>query len=490
MRRRLVRNGLLLAGTQSVLRLFSLAFQAYLTRLAGAQAMGLFALAQSVNLLAATFASSGLSLAVTRLCAENPKQQGKIVQKAMLLALLLGLSAAFFLFAFAPWICKNWIGEAQAQGSLRLFALALPVMAAGSCLQGGFLAQRKVGQSVLTQFLDALTSVAVTVAMLYVGPKTQQFACLSLTAGAVGGEIACTVSALLLWRRGRKTAQAADLPKGSGRVFARILSISAPVAAGAYVRAALRTAENLMIPAGLAAYGMTHDAALGIYGVFKAMAMPAVMFPSGIVTAFAVLLVPEIAQRQKAQNLPFARIFNLTAFYACLCGGMIWLHADLLAAMLGGGADLAQMLAQLAFLCPIWYLDCVTDSAVNALDGQKQALKYNLAESVLRLALMRILIAKWGMTGYILTILLCSGGNLFCSMRCLGRLSGQSGVYRFLPVWGSLGVMCVLFGRALAMVMGVDAHLGMIAALIPAGFVLHRLVRGGAILVASRSISG
>ena len=63
-------------------------------------------------------------------------------------------------------------------------------------------------------------------------------------------------------------------------------------------------------------------------------------------------------------------------------------------------------------------------------------------------------------------------------MRCLRRLSGQSALYHFLSLWGSLGVLCVLFGRAIARIMGLAAHLGMIAALIPAGFVLRRLVGG------------
>lgn len=483
-RRRFIGNGLFMAGAQTLLRLFSLAFQAYLTGLAGAEAMGLFALAQSVNMLAATFATSGISLAVTRLCACDVRGQKHILRRSMLLAFSAGTAVAAALFLFADVAAGRWIGDARTAPALRLFALALPVMAVSSCVHGCFLARRQVGSAVGLHFLDAAVCAGVTLALLrfFAAPSPDQ-TCVCLTAGAVAGEMAGTLCALLLSRRtgNPMPAPQQDCPTpAQGGVIRRLLAIAGPVAAGAYVRAGLRTAENLMIPNGLCQSGLTYSQALSQYGVYKAMAMPAVMFPSGVISAYATLLVPEIAQEGRKSRLPLGRILTMTLFYACLCGAFLFSYAQPLAAMLGGGQTLADMLPLLSLLAPIWYLDCVVDAAVNAMDGQRYALRYNLIESVVRLALLSVLVARMGMMGYILCIVLCSGGNLICSIRCLGRLSGARLDLRFLMPAGCAGALCALGGRAVGLLLGTQAPaIGAAAAILLAAPVFLWIWRGG-----------
>ena len=68
--RRYIKNALILVGAALLMRSVSLLFNAYVSQKIGAEGMGLFSLIMSVYGFAVTFATSGINLAVTRLCAE------------------------------------------------------------------------------------------------------------------------------------------------------------------------------------------------------------------------------------------------------------------------------------------------------------------------------------------------------------------------------------------------------------------------------------
>ena len=63
-------NGLLMTAVTLVIRYVSVAFNVYLTDKMGAVAMGLFTLVSSVYGFALTLATSGISLATTKLVSE------------------------------------------------------------------------------------------------------------------------------------------------------------------------------------------------------------------------------------------------------------------------------------------------------------------------------------------------------------------------------------------------------------------------------------
>ena len=101
----------------------------------------------------------------------------------------------------------------------------------------------------------------------------------------------------------------------------RMLQISVPVAASAYVTSGLRTLQQLLIPAGLRRSGATAQAALGVYGTIQGMVIPLVMFPAAFIYAVTDLIVPELAECQAVGN----DVRLITSSHGCLTWGP-WLH--------------------------------------------------------------------------------------------------------------------------------------------------------------------
>ena len=71
MKKRLIVNTALLAGASILMRCIGMVFQAWLAGRIGAAGIGLYQLVMSVELLATTFAISGIRFAATRLVAEE-----------------------------------------------------------------------------------------------------------------------------------------------------------------------------------------------------------------------------------------------------------------------------------------------------------------------------------------------------------------------------------------------------------------------------------
>ena len=110
--------------------------------------MGLYQLVLAVYSLFVTLATSGVSVAATRLMAEE-LSRSRAEARGMLVrllgaALLLGSAALAAQFGLAGLAAKWWLGDVRATGALRVSAFGMPWMAVSAVLRGFFIARRRV----------------------------------------------------------------------------------------------------------------------------------------------------------------------------------------------------------------------------------------------------------------------------------------------------------------------------------------------------------
>ena len=91
-RERFFRNGAMLAAVGLSIRTVAMLFGAFVSRSVGAEGMGLYTVIMTVYAFAVTFATSGISLTVTRLVAEaegegNGRRVGGVIRGAVLYSL-------------------------------------------------------------------------------------------------------------------------------------------------------------------------------------------------------------------------------------------------------------------------------------------------------------------------------------------------------------------------------------------------------------------
>ena len=359
-----IKNALILTVTSFILRIIGMVFRVWLAGSIGAEGIGLYQVIFSVYLLAATFATSGISTAVTRLVTEqlaigDKRGARRILRISSILTLVIAAFTSLIIITLANPISKYLIGDMRAALSLKILCLGLPFMGVCSCLRGYFLARRSTLPPSLCQIGEQLVRMGVIVFLI------GKFAHLGLayTSAAVlaGDSVAEGASCLLNWifykfdfKRLRQRS-ANSLKKRAA--LSEIFRISLPISAGRYLHTALRTAENLITPSCLTKYSGTKASALEQFGMIKGMAIPLLLFPASLLSAVSTLLIPEITQsvaeknNRSVQNA-VEKVFSVTTATSFLIAGIFFTVANQLGEVVYGSSSVGWLIKALAPLVP------------------------------------------------------------------------------------------------------------------------------------------
>ena len=105
--------------------------------------------------------------------------------------------------------------------------------------------------------------------------------------------------------------------------------------------------------------------------------------------------------------------------YGCVIAGGIFLMADPLCLRLYKNPSAGTWLRVYALLIPMLYCDAITDAMTKGLGQQKACVRYNIITSAMDVALLFILLPKYGMPGYFASFLVTPVLNFTLSRRRL-----------------------------------------------------------------------
>ncbi|MCI1955129.1 MAG: MATE family efflux transporter [Oscillospiraceae bacterium] len=412
-----IMNAAVLTVSSILLRFLGLWFRSVITGRIGASGMGLYQLIFSIFLLGITVCTSGFGLAMTRLVAEGRGSRGCVL-RCLALALALSGAALGALFAGADFISLHFIRSPLAVRPLRILALGLPFIACCACLKGYFFALRNTVIPVLGDFWEQTVTIAVSLVLMDRSPLPPLE---SLMAGSTLGEVASIlylVPVFLHYTRKHGMAESC------GGVMGSIVHIAGPMLAGSFLRNGLASAENVLIPIGLQKNGAGGTAALAQYGVVQGMVMPILSFPMSLISSAAMLLIPEIAEATAHRNPRSVRrsaeyAFRYTLLFGFPAAAVFLVFAGELGTVFFGSEQAAQILRIVAPLAPLMYVDNVVDNLLKGLDQQMYSLKINLCDSLMRVALIAVLVPRFGIRAY-LVILFAS--EIFNASFSIGKL--------------------------------------------------------------------
>lgn len=429
-----IKNAAILTATGIGLRIAGMAFRVYLAAVIGATGMGLYQLISTVYGMAVTFATAGLSVIATRITAaaltQSPFSNVRAAMRRVLcLALALGVGSAVLLYACAEPVASLWLKDARAVVPLRALAPSLPFMALSACLRGYFMARRQVGPNARAQIFEQIVRLALVACIIT--PALEYGLAAACTAVVLGNTISEALSwayMQLCYRKARRqmrseAAQARCTLGGLGALLA-------PIAGAQYLTGVLRTVENVLVPMCLALFLGTQDAALAQYGALKGMAMPVLFFPFSFISTLATLLLPEITaayeqkQTRALQHL-IRRVMLLTLSISVLAGGMFTTFAYPIGEVLYHSREIGLYLAVLGPLAPLMYLESMVDGILKGMNEQVATLRYTVLDSVMRIALIWVLLPRFGMWGFLFVMVM---SNLLTSLLNLIRLLRVSGV--------------------------------------------------------------
>ncbi len=424
-----VAGALLLSASSIFVRMVGFVFRIYLSNRIGAQGMGLYTLIMSFYALGTTVALSGVSLAVSKLAAEELGRGSyagarRVLRRALTLALLFGGLVLAVMWIFSDFIAIQILKDPRCALSLRILAPGMPMLAVSACFRGYFIACRNVVNTATGQVLEQLSKMALIVVLLgYWLPRGVEHACAAVVVGITFGELVCFIHTLIgyLPERRRLKNPKEKVPRGTG---ARILGIIVPVSLTSYARSGLRLMEDVLVLSGLKTFMAQSTLATETYGRVKGMVMPLLVFPLSLLSAFVITLTPEISrldaggERERMERV-VSRILHVTCIIGIFIVGIFMTFSYELGVVFYRDGDVGDVLKQMAFLCPFMCVEMVVVSILQGLGQQNAVMRYSVTDCLLRVAMVYALVPKTGVSGFLWTVV---ASNIFTSALTLIKL--------------------------------------------------------------------
>ncbi|HQD06800.1 MAG TPA: polysaccharide biosynthesis C-terminal domain-containing protein, partial [Bacillota bacterium] len=231
-----------------------------------------------------------------------------------------------------------------------------------------------------------------------------EWAVAGLMGGIIAGEMACFS---FLYRSSPPRAANTSTPVPAG-IFRELFALAFPILALRLSTAVTQTLESLLIPARLQLAGFSATQATALFGQFSGMALPLLFLPTVLIIPLNTALVPAIAGALTLRLHHRVRRLVSLSLWATLGIGIIsglvlYLAAPILVKIFYGDLSSARLVALLAPVAPLAYLQFTTAAILHGAGRPGLAVSNDLAGTVLSLVLICFLTPKpaWGISGVV-----------------------------------------------------------------------------------------
>lgn len=447
-----IKNAAILTASSLILRFAGILFKVWLAAKIGAEGIGLYQLVFSVYVLASTFATSGISTAVTRLVSEEMavgSKRGikKIMRRCLTLTLFAALVSLFIVYFGADFIAHRFLGDIRAIKSLKILGFSLSFMGFSSCFKGYFIAARRAAPSATSQLIEQTARILIIMLLLKsIGKLDIGSACAAVMLGDTIAEAVSAVYLFILYALDQKR-----LSVLSGRtrppypITRSVLHIAAPITSGRYLNSGLRTIENLLVPKTLARFSGTGNP-LSVFGMIKGMALPLLFFPSTLLNSISTLLIPEMSDaaalgHSRTLKSSTEKVLRLTSVMGFIFSAVFLVAGGEIGNLIYKSNNVGFLLSVLSPIVPLMYLDSVSDGILKGLDQQLFTFRTSICDSSIRIILVVLFVSKYGLNGFIGIMYFSNFLTCFLNVKRLIKVSGAEIPFLkgiFLPIVSAL----------------------------------------------------
>lgn len=415
-RKKLIINAIIMTFSTIIFGFVSMYFRVYLSKKIGTEGMGLYQLIMSVYIMAITFSSAGIRIAITRLVAEQVGRGNKnsirsIVKKGCIYSLFFSLITSWVLFYGSEYIGIVLLKDERSITSLKILSYSLPFIGISSCFSGYFYGAREVVKSVSTEIIEQLIMMSIVVASIniFLDTNIEKICALICVGMALGQIISCIYAYILCTFKTRTLNRTVTYGNYDECRIIDITKIALPIASSSYIQSGLRTIEDILIPNALRMSGNSVATSLSIFGMIKGMALPIINFPAVFLSSFATLIIPEISEayslnRNKMVNFIISNVFRITFIISIFASGVFIAFSDEIGWIIYNNNEIGTIIKILAPVIPIMYLERIMDGILNSLNRQVTLLKINLVDMIIRILIIYFIIPTRGIEGFIIVI--------------------------------------------------------------------------------------
>ena len=352
-------------------------YRVVLSRIIGAEGIGIYHICLSVFAVFLTASSSGIPVTVSRLMAKNNAVndvRGKhsavtagVVATLIFtipMAILLYFGRNVFGFLFSDDRCKD------------IFLLLLPGLILTSVyavMRGSFWGNKQfIPYSVIELLEDALMVILGCI-LVYGVTDPVLGARRATIAVAVSYVFSFVVSLFWYFHKGGKFVN----PK---RQLKPLFSASLPITAMRTSTSLLNSAVAILLPILLMnVYGLTNSEAISLYGVAIGMSLPILFIPSSLIGSISVVVAPELSEnyyKKKTAQVKFdvEKSIKASIFIATLLIPILFVLGDEIGELLYSNELSGQIVQRCSFILIPMCVTMISTTVLNSMNREKRTL--------------------------------------------------------------------------------------------------------------------
>lgn len=415
----LITGTIILTVTGFASRFIGFFYRIFLSRIFGAEGMGIYQLTSPVLALSFSLTVAGMQTAISKYVAgeaasKDYRYSFSHLFAGFVISMVFSVLCTIGIYCYADEIAVYFLLEERTAPLLRIISLSIPMATVHSCINGYFYGIRKTAVPSACQLAEQLVRVGSVYVIYYICLKRGLTPTISFAVvGLVIGESASMIVSLLAVKAHFENV----LPKNYGpllvlnrRTFTdasmRLLTLAVPLSLNRVIINFLQSLEAIFIPNRLISYGYDHTSALSVYGILTGMSLPLILFPSAITNSICVLLLPLVSEAEaggnrkaikKAVHKSVRYGFFIGAFFTAL----FWFFGKFLGNLLYQNQLAGSFIMILGFLCPLMYIASTLNSILNGLGKTGLTFLYSMLSLMVRLLSVFFAIPIWGINGYL-----------------------------------------------------------------------------------------
>ena len=398
-------------------------YRIVLSRLLGAEGVGIYQVALSLFSVFLTIGTGGIPITVSRLISKSKAQndeQGErsAVSAGLLLSLLLTLPVALLL-GFFPNAVSFLFTDKQGVQVFRILMLGLVFSSLYAVIRGYFWGNKQLLLPSVLEIAEETVMVIAGVLLLQNVVSVQQGANKAAWAVVISYLFSFTASTVCFILHGGKLTP----PKKTLKpLFSATLPLTSVRASGSLVNSAVA----VLLPVMLVRAGCQESEALELFGIVSGMAIPVLFIPATIIGSIALVLVPELSEdfyRNNTERLHknLARGLCVSMLVAIFLIPFFYVLGDDLGLLAFSNPLAGDFIRKGSVVLLPMSLTMISTGMLNSMGFERQTFVFYFIGAALLLLCILLLPAVCGAYAYVIGLGASYVCNAVCNLVLLGK---------------------------------------------------------------------
>lgn len=391
-----------------ITKILGMIIKIIMTRLIGTNGIGLYMLIMPTFNLFITICQLGLSVAISKLVAEDKNNNKQIVFSSTIFSLILNVLLIVSIVILAPVISDKLLHNSDTYYSIIAISLTLPFISISCILRGYFFGKQKMFPHTLSNCFEQVIRLIVIILITpYLIPKGINIAVAGIILTNIISELTSILILFFFVPKNFKLTKK-DLHY-SKSTMKDVLSISIPTTSSRILGSIGYFFEPIILTSTLLMCGYSNDFIVNEYGIINGYVLQLLLLPSFFTMAISQALLPVVSKSYSNGNIDYTKTKIKQAIKFSLLIGIpatliFMFFPEFFLKLIYNTNEGVKYIKFLAPICILHYIQAPLSSSLQAMGKAKDAMYGTIIGIIVRTSLLFLLsLSKIGMWGLVIS---------------------------------------------------------------------------------------